>query len=350
MAVRFDERTMTTTGVPQVVVDGVRQAPPLMQGTAHFDVSQNGTLVYLPGSGSGTNNRRRLATVDHDGVVEFLPLEPRRYYLPRVSPDGTRVALDITDERRDIWLYDLERNALNRLTFSPSADSYPVWMPNGRSLIIGASPAGGARNLFRHIADGSSPPERLTESDEVQLPHAVSRENLLVYTTVTLPSGSSDLAMLSLDGDADARRLTNTPFQETAPALSPDGQWLAYASNESGQFEVYVTQFPAMDGKWQVSTDGGNLPAWSPTRDELYFIRGRTQMEVVEHSLESTVSFEAPRTLFEGDFHTGSGRTYDLTADGERFIVIYREGSSRRDRLHVVINWHRELLERVPVG
>ena len=90
VAVRFDERTMTTTGVPQVVVDGVRQAPPLMQGTAHFDVSQNGTLVYLPGSGSGTNNRRRLATVDHDGVVEFLPLEPRRYYLPRVSPDGTR--------------------------------------------------------------------------------------------------------------------------------------------------------------------------------------------------------------------------------------------------------------------
>ena len=268
-AVAFDLARLETRGTPVPVVSEV-----LTTASAAVDavVATDGTLAYVSG-GTGTV-QRILVWVDRQGQETSIPVPPRPYVYPRITPDGRRIALAVQDQENDLWLWDIERTTLTRVTFEPGFDFYPVWTPDGRRLIFSSDRAG-SRNLFWQAADGTGTVERLSESDSVQDPSAVSPDGARVIFHENTAANGIDLMELHLDDGGgsiepspaqqrSARRVTplvQTPFSELNGAISPDGRWLAYQANDSGQFEIYVRPYPEVSGGlWQVSTGGGTRP------------------------------------------------------------------------------------------
>ena len=320
-------------------------------GSANFSVSEHGTLAYVPGgAGSQTSGASSLVWVTRQGREEQIAAPLRNYAYPSLSPDGTRAALAIDDEERDIWLWDFTRPTLTRLTFDPGREWYPGWTPDGRRIVF-VSARGSVFNLYRRFADGTGSDERLTTSPHTQFGTPSFRPDgtRVVFTEVT-PETGEDLMMLSLDGTPRTEPLLRTQFAERNAHISPDGHWLAYESNESGQEEVYVRPFPNVsDGRWQISSAGGNVPLWARSGRELFFRSGASLMSV---SVQTTPTFSAasPTKLFEG-YLSGLGRTYDVSRDGQRFLMI-KNNSSREQTaatMVVVLNWFEELKARVPL-
>src|SRR5262245_8810958 len=263
MAVPFDARRRITTGPPVPLVDGVRSTPAI--GKVCFGVSSTGFLVYDPGTTLG-RAQRTLWWVDRAGNEEAVPVPPRSYVYPRLSPDGTQVALDIRDQDKDIWIWDLAGRNLRRLTFDPGVDSFPVWTPDGRRIIFASAPESNPLPsvLYSQAADGSGQPERLAEGASGQTPQSVSPDGTRLIFRQSDPKTAIDLYTLPLSGEHRPSPLIRTPFAEQNAEISPDGRWVAYQSNESGRDEIYVRTFPdAESGRWQVSTDGGSKPLWS---------------------------------------------------------------------------------------
>src|ERR1700682_4675513 len=241
-------------------------------GAANFSVSREGTLVYVQATGALASIQRSLAWVNRHGVEEPIAAPPRAYTLPRLSPDGTSVALDIRDQDNDIWIWDLARKTLRRLTFDPAQDQYPVWTPDGRRIAFGSTRSG-AQNVFWQPADGTGPVERLTTSPNSQYPTSVAPDgSRLIIWEATTKTGFY-LVQLHLDGARQAEALFHTAFNELNGEISPEGHWLAYQSAESGQSEIYVRPFPNVDrGRWQISTSGGTSPVWARGGGELFFL------------------------------------------------------------------------------
>ena len=188
----------------------------------------------------------------------------RSYVAPRLSPDGTRVALEVRDQENDIWVWDFVRETLTRVTFDPGIDWAPAWTPDGRRVVFGSQLGGGASSLFLRAADGSGAIERLTQSANIQLPSAVSPDGRHVIFGEGTVATTDDVMMLTLDKDHRVQPLVQTPFFEDNGEISPDGRWLAYQSNDSGQPQISVRPFPDVNnGHWQVSTGGGIQPLWA---------------------------------------------------------------------------------------
>ena len=297
--------------------------------------------------------------VDRDGTEDVLTAPPRLYVYPRLSPDGTRVALDARDDENDVWVWDLTRETLTRLTLSEEPDTYPVWTPDGQRVVFGSA-RDGRPNLYWRAADGTGAVERLTESPNAQFPQTVSSDGTRLVLSENAPDTGRDLNVLTLDGDRKVEPLIVTEFNEQNAEISPDGRLLAYESNASGQEEIYVRLFPDVDaGRWQISTTGGRRPLWGPEGRELFYL---TEAGVMGVTVETGAGFSAntPALVVEGRYYGASGdqvgRTYDITPDGQRFLMI-REGRpadtddpfAGLTQIHVVLNWHQELLERVPV-
>jgi Tol biopolymer transport system component len=346
-AVRFDLAKLEVLGDPAPVLEQVITGG---SGAANFSVSGHGTLAYVPGgAGSQTSGGSSLVWVTRQGREERIAAPLRNYVYPSLSPDGTRAALAIDDEERDIWSWDFTRQTLTRLTFDPGREWYPGWTPDGRRIVF-VSARGSVFNLYRRFADGTGSDERLTTSPHVQFgtPSFPPDGTRVVFTEVT-PETGEDLMMLSLDGTPRTEPLLQTPFAERNAQISPDGHWLAYESNESGQEEIYVRPFPKVsDGRWQISVGGGNVPLWARSGRELFFRSGDSLMAV---SVQTAPTFSAanPTKLFEG-YVSGLGRTYDVSRDGERFLMI-KNNSSRGQTaatMVVVLNWFEELKARVP--
>ena len=265
-AVRFDLKRLETAGTPVPVVP---QVATTLQGAADFDVARNGTLVYLPGGAATT--ARTLVWLDRQGHEEAIKAPPRAYAHLRLAPDGTRIALHIRDQESDIWVWDLARETLTRLTFDPGLDRFPVWTPDNRRIIF-ASDRAGAANLYWQAADNTGTVERLTQSSNVQWPYSISPDGTrLVFEEQT---SSPDLLALTLDKDRRAQPLVQSQmYSEENGEISPDGRWLAYQSNESGQNEIYVRPFPEVNsGRWQVSTKGGTQPLWARNGQEIFYV------------------------------------------------------------------------------
>jgi Tol biopolymer transport system component len=334
--VSFDLDRLEVTGNPLKVLDGVRS----------FALSESGSLAYIPVTAEGANNRT-LVLVDRQGREEALPARPLPYYIPRFSPDGTRLAIDVTvDQNRDIWIYDLKRQKLTRLTFHPEGDTYPVWTPDGQHLIFGAD-RDRLRKLHRQAADGVGQPELLTNSPYQQIPYSISPNGKAVVILEGDSGGGIDVSVLSLDGEPTSKPLFRTPFTEINPALSPDGRWLAYSSNESGRSEIYVRPFPDVDsGKYQVSVGSGDWPAWAPDGRELYYRLGPA-MVAVPIETEPSFSPGTPEVLFEGRYYSNVGRTYDVSPDGRHFLMIKDNPDAAPTPLRVVLNWTEALKERM---
>jgi len=336
-AVSFDRERLTVTGDPIPIVDGILTSESNL--VAQFAFSSIGTLVYVPSSvGSALH---RLVWVDRNGASMPLPTPARPYALPRLSPDGRQIAVQVEGINNEIWLWDIARQGLTRLTFEGSS-SQPVWSADGKTVTFYAQ-RGSIQGLFEKAIDGSGKEERLA-STSTGVPHSWSPDGKWLSFHQATPATRRDLWLLPHDGDRTPRMLLATPHDERVAVFSPDGHWLAYLSDESGREEVYVQAFPSSGGRWQVSTDGGSEPMWARSGRELFYRSGNTLMSV-DIETKPTFSAGVSKRLFESRFVSNVGRAnYDVSADGKQFLMVEAIGSeSRTTQVNVVQEWFEEL-------
>ena len=352
-AVRFDLARLEVMSDPVPVLEQLMTAP---TAAADFVISRQGTLAYVPGRAGGLPFiPRSLVWVSRQGREEPIKAPPRTYTTPRLSPDGTRVAVDIRDQENDIWVWDLAREGLTRLTFNPGPDGNPVWTPDGRRIIFNSTRAG-VGNLFWQSADGTGSAERLTTSQNLQFPNSISPDGKSVVFNTQVPRTGRDLYLLHLDRDkAQPEVLLETTFTEANAEISPDGRWLAYQSDESGQEQIYVRPFPKVnDGRWQVSTNGGRTPVWARSGRELFFADGAGFLISVPVQTAQAFSAGNATKVFETRYYSSSGigsRPFDVSRDGQRFLMIKDSAGTGQDTppvsMVVVLNWFEELKARV---
>ena len=345
-AVAFDAEQLKARGGPISLAEGIMRAfPPGASAAGNYAVSDEGTLVYVLDDRSGQS--RTLVWVDRQGREEPINAPARFYQYPRLSPDGSRVALDLFDE---IWIWDLTRETLTRFTFEPTRETYPVWTPDGQKIIFGSAQSG-PLNLFWKPADGSGAAQRLTQSPNLQYPTSMSPDGTRVVFRED--AASQDLMTLALTGEHRVEPLIQTRFNELDGEISPDGRWLAYQSDESGEMQVYVRPFSGDPGGIrQISTAGGTRPLWSRNGQELFYLAPTGALMSVAIRGGATWTASAPARLFEGAYFsppTGAiGRTYDVSPDGKRFLMI--KSAAGTGRIVVVQNWFEELKRLVPTN
>ena len=375
LAVPFDAETLTVTGGPVPLVEGVARANQTVNGIAHFSVSTDGTLVYVPESAVAATSQRTLVWVDRQGREELIKVPPRAYVYPRLSPDGTHVAIEIREAETigNIWVLDLARLTLTRLTFLPNGGRGPLWTADGRRILFNSG-LGGGGNLFWQAADGSGDAERLLEGTTGDFPTAATSDGAGVIISAN-SSTSADVTMLalaprhiaasSLDGGespgrstAQVRPLVHTQFSERNGVVSPDGRWLAYESNASGRLEIYVRPFPQVDsGQWLVSTNGGSRPLWARDGRELFYLSEDGTLISVPVEQASAWRVGSPRQVLQTAYFPAAVpgfnyRPYDISPDGTRFLMIKQlaetEPRPGQRGIIVVTNWLDELKRLVP--
>ncbi len=355
MAVPFDLERLAVTSTAVPVVESVLQSP--SSGAAQYSFSATGSLVYV--SGGVQSAQRKLVWVSRSGSEQPLAAPARAYRGPRLSPDGRRVAVAIEEQETQVWVYDLTRETPTRLTFEGNANFTSLWTPDGKRIAFQSNKEGSA-NLFWQLADGSGGLERLTTSDYIHAPMSWSPDGQLLAFIEIAPTTGYDIWVLRL-GDPStplgagrkAQVFLRTPFNESAPRFSPDGRWLAYISDESGRYEVYVQPYPGPAGKWLVSTEGGTEPVWNPNGRELFF-RSGDKMMAVEITTQPAFSAGKPKVLFEGKYlpTPATFPNYDATADGIRFLMVKasEQEAAAPTQINVVLNWFEELKRRAPSG
>jgi Tol biopolymer transport system component len=362
-ALRFDPARVEASGGPMPLFSGVQRAaiPATNTGAAQYGVSDQGTLVYVPAT-LATQQARTLAWVDRSGREETIPVPPRPYFYPRISPDGLRVAVDVRDQDNDIWILDLSRLTLTRLTFDPRIERHPAWTPDGQRIAF-ASQQGGAYNLFWQAADGTGAVQRLAESSGGQASPSITADGMfLVFdqqgAVGTGAFSGTDVHVLTLTGERRSMPLLATMFTERNGVVSQDGRWLAYESNESGRAEVYVRPFPGVEGgRWQVSSGGGTQPLWSPDGRELYFVD--SEGRIVAASMRPGPGFvaDSPKILINGPIVRNPegffARMYDVSPDGRRFLLSKAgdtDDAVPAPQIVVVQNWFEELKRLAPAN
>ena len=359
-AVPFDLGRLEPLGEPVPVQEGVLTKP---QGSMNFSVSDDGTLVYMPGT-LAQSTQRRLVWVNQDGEAEELPALPRGYVQVSLSPDGARAAVAVAEDgNTDIWVSELARGTLTRLTTDPSVDESPLWSPDGRRVVF-SSRRDGRAGIFWRNADGSGLVERLVTMDESVggvLPYGWSTDGDTIFAAANMSGVTGlDIGTVPFDGSGSWQPLIQTAANERHPILSPDGRWLAYASNETGRYEVYVIRFPELDGRTPISVNGGQYPIWSADGRELFYAlqpagppRAVTRVPLdMENGDSQRLTVGTSEELFAWNYFTRQGgrRLYDLS-DG-RFLMITRSDSAsltEQPQINVVLNWSEELKERVPL-
>ena len=326
----FNDRTGQTTG-DAVDVTGPVEAQPF--GGAAFSVSQTGVLVFQPsGSVSGTT---RLQWFDRAGAPLERLSDEADYSNLELSPDGSKLAVSVTDSAvhsRDIWIIDLARGIRSRFTYDASDERSAAWSADSTSLIYTSK---GLDLYSKPLGAGA---ERPVVVDHISKdPRGVSRGGALVYRATGRGTGND---IWIKRGDGEPKPFIATPFDENYATLSPDGKWMAYASDESGQYEVYVTSFPSGEGKWQISNGGASLPRWRGDGREMFYLSSDLNLFAVKVT-PSAGKFDAgqPERLFQTTAVTTPGSSYDVTADGRRFIVNSTIPTGAPPSLVVVSNW-----------
>jgi serine/threonine-protein kinase len=359
-AVPFNLDRLETAGQAVPAIDGLSANPGVGGATVAF--SGDGTLVYVPGSTQ--SNVNSIDWMTRDGKTSTLRAAKAGWANPRFSPDGQKLAMEITDgKQRDIWVYDWARDTLTQLTFDAANDRFPVWTPDGKRIVFGSDRAKpGVINLYWVNADGTGEPTRLTDSPNQQQPvswHPNGR--FLAFHENRGGSTAIDLMMLPMEGDA-VRGWTPgaptvflaTPAIEVLPTFSPDGRWLAYQSNELGSFEIFVRAFPGPGSKWRISTDGGVWPAWSPASRELLFLN-QFKVMVAPYTVEGD-SFKADKPQlwspvgYQSVGGVGFG-PYALNPDGKRLALAAADPTAPgaiQDKVVLVSNFFDYLNKIAP--
>jgi eukaryotic-like serine/threonine-protein kinase len=347
-AVRFDTRTLAIGGAPVTVAEDV---PAKAAGSADAVVSSDGTLAYVPGV---TSAQRQLVWIDRDGARTVLPAPLRSYAVPRLSPDGTRIALDVREQLVSIWIWDIARQTLTRLTDTPLFDGVPLWSPDGRRIIF-ASGRNGPQRIFTQAADGSAPAQELFASEKLAQPNSLTPDGLRLLYLYRGNSGglpNSDIMMVPLQGTIASSPVLASAANELNAEVSPDGRFLAYESNESGSDEVWVRPFPnVQNGRWQISVKGGTKPAWAAGGRELYYVSPDEHLFRVDVTLQPAFRASAPRLAIDTAIFARLGpRTYDVSPDGRRMLVIepFDNAQSPRTTIVVVFGQGEELKRLLP--
>ncbi len=341
-AAPFDLDRLDVTGSPVPVVQGVHVE---WATWPYFTLANDGTLVYVPGA---PLDAKRLVWVDRKGAVQPLSAPPKPYDNPVLSPDGQRLAIVIREDNHDVWTYEPARGTLTRLTSDPGEDETPVWMPDGKRLVFAGNRLG-AQKVLSTSADGTGAEEEVLGTRGGHR-HAVSvsPDGQVVAFEEDSSATGFDVWVMPVQGDRKPRPFLRTQFTETGAKFSPDGRWIAYTSNESGESEVYVLAYPGPGGKWKISTGGGAEPIWARSGRELFYRNG-DKMMVAEVTTQPTFTTSQPRVLFEGRFDTLPWNSnYDVTPDGQRFLMVQSADPAGQNQLNVVLNWFEELKRLVP--
>jgi serine/threonine-protein kinase len=333
-AVPFDQRRLRAVGPSFTIVDSVSTA---RDGSAAYAaVAHTGTMLYVPERGAA----RTLVWVDREGRATPLEVEPAYFAWPRVSPDGRRLVVNITSAGlNELWVYDVARATRRQLPGPQTTD--PIWTPDGESITYGLFGVDfGVTALARVSADGTGELDTLVPAERLQAAHSWSPDGeRLAYYQIN-PATARDIFLLSRDGTPTS--FLSTPANERSPVFSPDGRWIAYASDETGRDEVYLALSDDPQERHQISTGGGRAPVWSRDGRELYY-RNRAAVMAVEIRTSPALRISAPQLLFEGPYEPDpapSGSVnYDVAPDG-RFLMVQ---SAPLTEIHVVLNWMEEL-------
>jgi eukaryotic-like serine/threonine-protein kinase len=311
------------TSPPVPVVEGVQINN---GGLALVAAHAVGTIAYESGSAS---DNIVMNWIGRDGVRQPLIEKPQPYRQPRVSPDGSRVAVTIfaggdatSENASDVWTYEISTKALSRLTFGAGRHESPVWTPDSRRIIYAGDSPEKRLNLFEAAADGTGQAAQLTRSPNSQRPFAVTPDGKTLIYVEQSPGGVVSIHYIALEGDRTPHVYLQTQFNTQAPALSSDGRFLAYQSDETGRNEVYVRPFPGPGGKWQVSTNGGTAAVWSPDGKALYFYDTEGIKAASIESRESSFRSGVPKLLFP--YRRPVGFSLTMSPDGQRFAVLER--------------------------
>jgi serine/threonine-protein kinase len=359
-AVAFDlkRRAVVGTPVPALAAVGSRGF-----SAYELDVAADGTLVYLP-SGA-LSNPRTLVWVDRQGRETPLGAPARPYMHPRLAPDGTRVVVLSfgRDQRPDLWMWDLARATLTRAVIDEAGGTIPLWTPDNRRLIFSSNRDKGRQNLFVRPTDGTGTTVRLTESAHPQHPTGITPDGTQIVFYEATPTQQRDIRMLTVTAPSQVTSLVATRFDEGGAVVSPDGRWLAYESNRTDAYEIYVSPFPlAGGGIWPVSTAGGEQPLWARNGRELFYVAPDGALMAVPVEAGGSIwSAGAPVRLFAGEYYRGaetifnrvdpraSTRQYDVAADG-RFLMIKEDATDTDAAPSIVVvqNWFEELKRLVP--
>jgi serine/threonine protein kinase len=345
MAMPFDPSSATAVGDPVPVAEDVYVD--IGYSNVAFGLSESGTIAFQTGSGALGN---RLIWYGRDGAPIDTLADAGPYYNCELSPDNLSLAVDLIDpaaNNPDIWVFDLTRRTRTRLTFAPTEDGFPTWTPDGTQIVFSGIRTG-SLDLHRKPSSGAGSEEVLLKSAESKWVMDCSPDGrFLVYCADGTTGIGDDLWILPLNADGsvagETYQFQQTEFDEDDACFSPDGRWLAYASSESGDFEVYVRPFPGPGGKWQISTSGGDFPKWRSDGRELYYVStGNLMMSVdVDGRAESFVAGQ-PKSLFPVRMPL-TNKPYDVTSDGQRFMVVTREAGVAASWINVVVNWNAEL-------
>ena len=333
LAAPFDRDKLAVTGPALPVLERVLTGS--SSGAAHFAVGGNGAMVYVPAT--SLHDARSLVAVDRSGVARPLTDARRPYEDMALSPDGRRLALTIEGPSWNIWVLELARSTLTRLTLEHD-NRDPHWTSDGKRVVYGSF-RNGRYGLYWKPADGSGPEEQLVSSEYEQGAESWSPDGRVLTFSQWSPETQGDIWLLPRPEGAPSqpRLLVSTRFSDGLSAFSPDGNWLAYESTESGRPELYVQPYPGPGGRVQVSTDGGGHPVWNANGRELFYRNGEKMMVV---PIEMKPSFKAgsPRVLFQGRYWS-AGHDYDISPAGDRFYLI-QEGPAPSE-IRVIQNWLR---------
>jgi eukaryotic-like serine/threonine-protein kinase len=347
MAARFDLTRLEVLGSPVAVLEGLRQPFP---GRIDVAFSERGALLYV-GASSAIGEENQLVWVNRTGVAEPLSAPPRFYQRPRLSPDGQQVAVSFAQGGGDtqIWLYDLRAERLRRLTFD-GINQFPIWSADGQRVIFRFRPGDiSTYYLMSKSADGAGASDTLVTAENTPTPLSSTPDGTAFLYTRTR-STSTDVFLLLLQGDRTPQPYLQADFSQNGAQFSPDGRWVAYVSNESGRYEIYVRSFSDARAKWQVSENGGVEPVWARNGTELFYRDGERLFAV---PMETRRAFRAgkPQLLFvaqmvgAGSMSGGAG--YDVAADG-RFLMVKPVGQENATQITFVQNWTEELKRLVP--
>ena len=349
MAVGLDVEDLSLAGSHRVILSNV--AHNAADITLHAAVSETGTLVYLPEPPPGLESDS-LFWLDEDGAPRSLGAPALRYLDVRLSPDGRRIAMNVEQEGNEIWIRDVDRGSQTRITFDAGEDETPIWSPDGESVIWAADRQDGSRTLRRKRADGTGEEEVLWETEYHFHASSITPDGRRVIGDLTHPEQGFDIWSVDLENGGQGLPLLTGSYNEALARLSPDGLWLAYMSDETGEPEVYALAYPSLKLKVQISVQGGTEPVWSRDGRRLFYMSDRGLMVVDIGNRSGALSPGRPSLLMEMPTSYSKGVahfSYDVAPDG-RFLATLASSSHFPGELRIILNWTALIEEPSPAN
>ena len=339
LAQKFDPGSMTLSGDGMPIAENLQYYDIRISGS--FSVSRTGTIVYQEEHPEDS----KAVLFDLKGNVVKTLFKNRVYRTARFSPDGKKIAFDAydqSDKNIDVWTYDIQRNVTTRLTFDAAVDFIPAWTPDGKQIVYSSNPGNGSFNMYIKNSDGSGQASRLYESPNNMYATDFSLDGrYLMCAVVGISSNSSswDIAVLPLKGDRKLENILASDFTERWGAFSPNGKWIAYSSNESGKFQVYITPFHGGSGKWQISIDGGAFPVWMDHGKKIYFFTRDNKIFAADIN-ESGTSLSPDKPYLVFSISNPNIGLYEIDPSGKYVLGSIPDNKKAPSQLSLVTNWN----------